>query len=90
MMNSSENWDLQIDSIVYKSLKKIPRYDVERILGIIKFLPINPYFGDIQKIKGEENSWRRRIGAYRLFYKIKITERAILIFKLERRSSNVY
>ena len=89
-MNLSRNWDLQIDSAVCKTLKKIPRYDSEKILGVIKLLPINPYFGDIQKMKGERNSWRRRVGSYRIFFKIKIEESTILVFKLERRESKTY
>ena len=89
-MNSSENWVLEIDPSVFKALKKIPRQDTETVLKIIKLLPANPYFGDIQKMKGEDETWRRRIGAFRIFYKIKIRERIILVFRLERRTSRTY
>jgi len=89
-MNLRQNWDLQIDSNVLKSLKKIPRQNAGAILGVIRLLPIDPYFGDIQKMKGEENSWRRRVGSYRIFYKIKVSEKTILIFKIERRTSHTY
>jgi len=41
-------------------------------------------------MKGEENVWRRRIGAYRIFYKIRVSEKIILVFKLERRTSKTY
>jgi len=64
-MNSPVSWDLEIDHSVFKALKKVSRDNAERILDVIKLLPANPYFGDIQKMKGEENSWRRRIGAFR-------------------------
>ena len=86
----SENWDLQIDPSVFKALKKLPRHNAEVILEVIRLLPADPYFGDIQKMKGETNTWRRRIGAYRIFYKVKITERVILVFSLERRTSKTY
>lgn len=89
-MNSPKNWDLQVDPSVFKVLKKIPQHDAEAILNVIKFLPFDPYFGDIQKMKGEENSWRRRVGAYRIFYKIKTSEKTILVFNLERRTSKTY
>lgn len=46
--------------------------------------------GDIQKMKGEYNAWRKRIGAYRLFYEIVNSEKIIHVFNLERRSSNTY
>ena len=86
----SENWDLQIDPSVFKTLKKLPRHYAEVILEVIRLLPVDPYFGDIQKMKGEINVWRRRVGAYRVFYKVKITERVILVFSLERRTSKTY
>ncbi len=89
-MSLLENWSLEIDSDVSGALKKIPRQYAENILEAIKLLPANPYFGDIKKMKGEDNVWRRRLGSYRLFYKIKIPERIILVFRLERRTSKTY
>ena len=89
-MNSRENWDLQIEPVIYKALKRVPRHDAEDILLVIKLLPSDPYFGDIEKMRGEENSWRRRVGNYRIFYKIKNAEKIILVFRLERRTSKTY
>ena len=89
-MNSSESWDLQIDSGVFKTLRKIPRHDAEALLAVVRLLPTDPYFGDIQKMKDEENTWRRRSGAYRIFYKIKVAEKVLLVFRVERRTSSTY
>ena len=89
-MDSPKSWDLQIDPGVLKILKKIPRQNAEVILNVIRLFPLNPYFGDIQKMKGENSVWRRRIGSYRIFYKIKVAERIILVFHLERRTSSIY
>jgi mRNA-degrading endonuclease RelE of RelBE toxin-antitoxin system len=89
-MSSSKNWEVEIDPSVFRVLKRIPRHDAEVILQVIRLLPINPYFGDIQKMKGVENAWRRRVGSYRLFYRIKIVERVLLVFHLERRTSKTY
>lgn len=69
-MNLRKNWELKIDSGVYKDLYKFPKNYADKILAIIFLLGNNPYAGDIEKIKGEENMWRRRIGAYRIFYEI--------------------
>lgn len=81
---------MQIDPSVFKFFKKIPRYDAERLLDVVKFLPLNPYFGDIEKMKDEEDSWRRRVGSYRIFYKIKTDYNIILVFHIERRTSKTY
>ena len=68
----------------------MPRFDAEAILKVIMLLEVNPYFGDIQKMKGGENSWRRRVGSYRIFYKFKIEVGIILVFRLDRRTSKTY
>lgn len=89
-MDSSKNWDLRVDPSIFKILKRLPRYDAEVILRAIRFLPADPYFGDIQKMKGEDSVWRRRIGSYRIFYRIKALDKVILVFRLERRTSKTY
>lgn len=89
-MNSSANWDLQIDPSVFKILKKMPRHNAEAILKVIKLLPADPYFGDVKKMKGQEKVWRRRVGSYRIFYKLFSVEKIALVFHLERRVSKTY
>ena len=32
----------------------------------------------LRKMKGEENAWRRRIGAYRIFYEICAKEKIVI------------
>ena len=89
-MSSSKSWGLHINPSVFRVLKRIPRRDAGVVLNVIKLLPLNPYFGDIRKMKGENNVIRRRVGSYRIFYKIKIVERVVLVFHLERRTSKTY
>ncbi len=89
-MNSEKNWVLQVDSAVYRFLKKIPRHEAGRIFRVIESLPGNPFSGDIQKMKGEINTWRRRVGVYRIFYELVPEGKVIYVFKAERRSSKTY
>ena len=89
-MNSKINWVLQIDNSVYKFLAKIPKSDANRILEVVENLPENLFFGDIQKMKAEENSWRRRVGNYRIFYEIITVENLIYVYEVKRRTSNTY
>ena len=89
-MSLYANWELKIDDVVFKALKKIPTKNREVLLSAIKLLPTNPYYGDLQKMQSEENSWRRRVGSYRIFFKIQTEEKIILVFKLKRRTSHTY
>lgn len=89
-MNSNKNWELEVKSRVYRILKKFPADERRRIFEVIENLPNDPYFGDIEKMEGRDNSWRRRIGAYRIFYEVLVPEKIILVFRVERRTSKTY
>ena len=89
-MPSPKPWVLQIDADVLKEMERIPKDFAKRILSAIRRLPFDPYAGDIQKMQGKENVWRRRIGPYRFFYRLLPTESIILVFHLERRTSTTY
>lgn len=84
------NWDLIIDDSAKKFLKKIPRRNATRITAVFGEFAINPYSGDIQKMEGEINIWRRRIGDYRIFYEINQDKRFIYVFEIKRRTSKTY
>jgi len=90
LMNSNKNWRLRIRKKVYKVLNKFPEKDRIRLVKVVEGLTPNPYAGDIEKIEDEENTWRRRVGAYRIFYEIRPLERVIYIFRVERRTSKTY
>ncbi|MBI2003691.1 MAG: type II toxin-antitoxin system RelE/ParE family toxin [Parcubacteria group bacterium] len=89
-MNSKQSWALKIDYRVYKVLSKIPKEYARKILNVIKSFSLNPFVGDIEKVKNQENSWRRRVGSYRIFYDIKMKEKIIEVTWVERRTSNTY
>jgi mRNA-degrading endonuclease RelE of RelBE toxin-antitoxin system len=81
---------LAVDPSVYKILKRFPKKDIKAILTRIYLLPTNPYFGDVEKMKGEQDVWRCRVGSYRIFYRIVTKERAIVISHVKRRASKTY
>ncbi len=89
-MNLKKNWELKIDSGVYKDLSKFPKDYADKILDVILSFGSDPYLGDIEKIKGEENTWRRRVGAYRIFYEIYPEFNFIHVLWVERRGSKTY
>jgi mRNA-degrading endonuclease RelE of RelBE toxin-antitoxin system len=81
---------LLIDDCVSKELKKFPKKDSLSVLAGIEKLLVDLYGGDIQKIKGEKNTWRKRVGNYRIFYEIYPKNNIIHVFWTERRNSKTY
>ena len=84
------NWELHLRNRAKKSLSRFPKKDQIYIAIGLRELVTNPYSGDFKKILGEENSWCRRIGAYRIFYEIIPQEKTIFVFRIERRTSKTY
>lgn len=84
------NWDLIVAKRAQKELVRFPQKDQERITDAIDELKNDPFAGDIQKIKGEERVWRRRVGNYRIFYEVLLEMRTIFVFRVERRTSTTY
>ncbi|MBI2122092.1 MAG: type II toxin-antitoxin system RelE/ParE family toxin [Candidatus Sungbacteria bacterium] len=84
------NWNAVLTEVAIKHLDKIPAHDVKAIKIVIQQMEENPYLGDIVKLGGENNRWRRRAGNYRLMYNILSKERIIFIYDIRRRTSNTY
>ena len=89
-MNSSESWDLRVDKTVHRQTARFPLEDKRRIFAAIESLKENPYSGDLEKLKGESNVWRRRVGSYRIFFEVYQMNHLIDVFKVEGRGSHTY
>lgn len=76
------NWRIYVRSKARKQLRGLPLEYVERIELVIDEMAANPFSGDIEKMGGEANVWRRRIGVYRVKYEISIGERTIQVFSI--------
>lgn len=84
------NWALEIDRHIIKQLRRIPYKDAVKIRIVIKALVSDPYEGDIKKMAGEDDSWRKRVGARRIFYEVRTRQRVIIVYDVKRRTSHTY
>lgn len=89
-MNSENTWLIRVPKRVAKTISRFPSQDQERIKDILHEFEIYPWRGDITKIKGEQNKWRRRTGNYRIFYAVYPEKRIVDITEIERRTSKTY
>ncbi|OGF89433.1 hypothetical protein A3I27_01525 [Candidatus Giovannonibacteria bacterium RIFCSPLOWO2_02_FULL_43_11b] len=84
------NWKVLVDAKARNSLERIPEKYSLRLKNAIDGMEIDPFDGDVEKLGGQENVWRKRIGAYRLRYEIYKEKKIVYIFKIERRTSSTY
>jgi len=79
-------------SIIYsqqikKSLRKIPRNDVERILLRVKVLATNPFPSDaVRIVNRKEKLFRVRVGNYRILYYVEFEQNILFIVNVDQRS----
>ena len=84
------NWEIKIAKRVLREMKRIPKKDAKRLLFVLEEFRENPYQGDIEKIKGEDNFWRRRVGNYRILYEILQEQKYIEVFDVRRRTTTTH
>lgn len=84
------NWRIAVAGRARKQLKRFPASDADRIKHSVDDMGENPFRGDIEKMSGQENVWRRRVGAYRIFYEVFSDQKIIRIFEITRRTSKTY
>ena len=89
-MRLSSNWVVKIRDRAYKELLRFSNKDKERIVAAVNSLSIDPYDGDLEKMRGEVGVWRRRVGNYRIFFEIFPDDRIVYVFSVERRTSTTY
>ena len=69
---------------VEKFLRKIPKHDAERIREIILSLK-DPFSSKPVKVKGEENTFRLRVGKYRILFFIDEDQKIVIVSKVDKR-----
>jgi mRNA-degrading endonuclease RelE of RelBE toxin-antitoxin system len=53
-------------------------------------MAVDPFAGDVLKLEGDGNLWRRRVGSYRIFFAVNRATRTIHIAAITRRTSATY
>ena len=68
-----------------KNLKKIPKEYKDKIKERIESLSKDPYGNDFKKVSGLVNTYRSRVGCYRIIYEINNEEVLLLIVEVPNR-----
>lgn len=79
------NYKIEITATAEKSLKKIPKKDIQKIVEAIQILAISPFPEGCRKLKGEEDVYRVRQGSYRIIYEVIENKIIVLVLKIGHR-----
>ena len=76
---------LEFTSAADQQFRKLPKNIQTRLRLHIDALTHNPRPSEIEKLKGEENAYRLRVGDYRVLYEVQDKVLLVLVVKVGHR-----
>ena len=73
-----------------RELRRLPRQVASRLAGPIESLSANPRPQGVRKVRGQESTWRMRVGSYRVIFDIDDDQRLVVVLKVDRRGEATY
>jgi mRNA-degrading endonuclease RelE of RelBE toxin-antitoxin system len=83
-------WNFVVAKAAQKQLQKLPVKDNERIAVAIRSTAADPFQGDVTKLEGGGNRYRRRVGSFRVLFQVDRATRTVEISAIVRRTSTTY
>ncbi len=80
-----QRFTLAFDARVQKDLRGIPKEMADRILVKVLALTENPFPSGVKKLQGLEETYRIRVGDYRVIYLVNTKEHSIYIDYISHR-----
>ena len=63
-------WTLSVAKPAQKQVAGFPAKAQDKIAAALLAMADDPFSGDIIKLEGESDRWRRRVGSYRIFFTV--------------------
>ncbi len=83
-------WDLVITKPAERDLREPSREDLRRINRALETMRADPYSGDVKFLQGGGGQLRRRVGAWRIFFRVEQGKHLVVILAVKRRTSTTY
>ena len=79
------SFSLQWRSSTKKDLRKLPPHAVERIVAEVELLADEPFPHGSEKLAGSEDTYRIRVGDYRVVYEVFADSKIVEIQRVRHR-----
>lgn len=79
------SYSVEISRTAEKQLRGLPREDQERVAGAMVALGAEPFPARCRKLAGHTNTYRIRVGRYRVIYSVEQDRVVIVILKIGHR-----
>lgn len=82
-------WGLVVASRAKRQFRRLPADDRDAIDAAFFAMCADPFSGDVKSLRGTDG-WRRRVGDWRILYKLDERNKVIVVTGIKRRSSTTY
>ncbi|MBI4211316.1 MAG: type II toxin-antitoxin system RelE/ParE family toxin [Deltaproteobacteria bacterium] len=79
------NYKIEVSKSAEKVLFQLPKEITSKIMLALQNLSLHPFPVGCRKLSGEENTFRIRVGKYRILYEIHQKEILIRVLKIGHR-----
>ena len=86
------NWACELTRDAEQDLRRLPKPVQKQVARVLSQMAVNPLQGDVKALHGEEwkGIFRRRIGGYRLLFRIDHNTKIISVVRILIRSGMTY
>ena len=85
-MNSPRIYTVQLERRAEREMRNLPQHVINRIDDAFQQLENNPRPPGVVKLSGQMgDSWRLRVGAYRILYRIDDKNHYVKIYRIKHR-----
>lgn len=78
-------YEVYINKSVYKDIRSFPKHYIIKIKSSILGLSFNPRPSNSKKLSGSDNTYRLRVGNYRIIYEIEDKIKVVSVVKVGHR-----
>ena len=79
------NYSIEISRSAEKTLTKLPKDKLRKVISAIKVLAVNPRPAGCRKLSGQINVYRIRVGKFRIIYEVVEKKITIIVLKIGHR-----
>ena len=83
-------WTVQLARRAERTLKRAPAADRTRLLAALAAMRDDPFRGDIARLRNQPATFRRRVGAWQIFFDVYPDRQIVGIVDIRRRTSTTY
>ena len=80
-------YKVRLSKRAYRELVRLQQPTRSRIVERLEELKGDPFPHGVAKLQGRDNTFRVRVGDYRILYEVLLKERLVLVDKIDHRGS---